>query len=235
MTNDKFCIDFDTFNIFLFDLDGTLVDSSKAVYLAMKQWCDEHDIEIDNAIKLSMGRRIEDTITLLAPHLDASFEANQIQELESGYLDTVTPVNGAEKFISELLPYKWAVVTSSPLVFAESRLKHCNIQVPSVLISAEMVDRGKPHPEPFQRAIEKLDCTIENCLVFEDADSGVNSALKAGCKVVVIGPDCIIEDTNIVARIDDYSQLLERTMGHSRTYDIVYAVINSFKVGESWH
>jgi sugar-phosphatase len=52
------------------------------------------------------------------------------------------------------------------------------------MISAEMVDRGKPDPEPYRRGAELIQSQAANCLVVEDAPSGVGAGIAAGCRVL---------------------------------------------------
>ena len=69
------------------------------------------------------------------------------------------------------------------------------------------VAKGKPDPEPYEKAIERLGVTPEDCLVFEDAENGVNSALSAGCKVVIIGNNCSVRNAKIIASVENFNQL----------------------------
>jgi sugar-phosphatase len=56
--------------------------------------------------------------------------------------------------------------------------------VPDRIISGDQVKRGKPDPEPYRRGAELLGVQPQDCLVFEDAPSGVRAGIAAGCKVL---------------------------------------------------
>ncbi len=195
------------FQACIFDLDGTLVDSSQVIHKVMKSWCFRNSIDLDYAISKGRGARTEDTISMVAPHLDARCEAEKIEIEESLTLDGLKSIEGANEFIEGLQRSKWAIVTSGALRIARPRLKACDFAEPEVFITAESVRQGKPHPEPYRIAVEKLGLKAGECLVFEDADNGVQSALSAGCKVVVIGEYCTIQSPDILFRAKDFRQL----------------------------
>ena len=197
----------DNFKAFLFDLDNTLVDSSQVVYLSMKKWCAENNIDLDMALETGKGGRTEDTVSILAPHLDASKEAKKIEAFEALLLEELQPINGAAKFLKRLPASQWAIVTSGSSAVAVLKLRASNLPEPDILITADCVSKGKPDPEPFEKAIERLGVAPEDCLVFEDADNGVNSALSSGCKVVIIGNNCSVCNANIIARVENFNKL----------------------------
>ena len=186
------------FQACIFDLDGTLVDSSQVIHKVMKTWCLMNDVDLEYAISKGRGARTEDTITMVAPHLDAKSEAEKIEIEESITLDGLKSIEGANAFIESIPRSKWAIVTSGALRIARPRLKACDFAEPDIFVTAESVRQGKPHPEPYLIAVEKLGWKAEECLVFEDADNGVRSALSAGCKVVVIGENCTIRSPDIL-------------------------------------
>lgn len=204
----------DGFKAFIFDLDDTLVNSSHVVYLSMKKWCEEHNIDLDMALEKGKGGRTEDTVSILAPHMDAKIEAKKIEDYEALLLQNLQPIRGAAEFLERLPTSKWAIVTSSSSSIVGLKLGASNLPKPEVLITADCVSRGKPDPEPFEKAIQRLSVSPEDCLVFEDADNGVISALDAGCKVIVIGYGCKILHPNIIARVQGFHQL-ELSVGDS--------------------
>lgn len=191
----------------IFDLDDTLVDSSAVVRGVMEKWCLKHDIPLQAVLDVCHGGRTEDTVALVAPHLCAKSEAVEIEAEESRSLDGLMPIDGARAFLASLDAQKWAIVTSSSLMTAIPKLHACKLPVPEVLITAESVTNGKPHPEPFLKAAAALDVKAEQCLVFEDADNGVRSALAAGCMVMLVGDACQIQHERIVGRIHSFAEV----------------------------
>jgi mannitol-1-/sugar-/sorbitol-6-phosphatase len=195
------------FQACIFDLDGTLVDSSEVIQKVMKSWCHKHSIDLEYAISMGRGARTEDTISMVAPHLDAKCEAGQIEIEEGLTLEGLKSIEGANEFIESIPKSKWAIVTSGSLMIARPRLKACNFAEPEIFVTAESVKHGKPHPEPYQIAVERLGLKAKDCLVFEDADNGVRSALNAGCKVVVIGENCTVQSPDILFKAKDFKHL----------------------------
>jgi sugar-phosphatase len=78
------------------------------------------------------------------------------------------------------------VVTSGTRLLASARLRFCGLPVPKVLVTADDVAHGKPHPEPYLKGAELLGFKPADCLVTEDAPAGIWSARAAGMKVVGI-------------------------------------------------
>lgn len=194
-----------SFKALIFDLDGTLVDSSKVVRRVMEAWACKNNVPWQSVLDVFEGGRTEDTIALVAPHLCAKSEAAEIESIERTTLEGIVPILGAEKFVGDLGSHVWAIATSSSILNAKPKLEHCRMPIPRVLVAAESVSLGKPHPEPFLAAARELSLEPKDCLVFEDADNGVKSALAAGCSVVIVGRSCLMEHPNIIARIDSFA------------------------------
>jgi sugar-phosphatase len=195
------------FRAFLFDLDGTLVDSSEAVFRVLRRWCARHGLDPVAAMEKGRGSRLVDLIPRLVPHLDPAAEVDDFERQEAAEVEGLQAIAGAADFLAGIPSGSWAIVTSGSVPVARPRLKACGLPEPAVLITAEMVSRGKPHPEPYLTAAARMGLAPEECLVFEDSDHGVRSALDAGCKVAVIGPHCTLEHPNIHLRAGDYRDL----------------------------
>lgn len=195
------------YEAFVFDLDDTLVNTSMVVSSVMESWCEENGIDFFEASRASLGTRTQDTVAQVAPHLDAPSEAKKIEEREAAALAALRPISGAHDLLNALPSARWAIVTSSSLFLAKAKLAKAGLPIPQVIVSAECVTKGKPDPEPYVLAAELLGCRPESCLVFEDADSGVKSALSADCNVFVIGSICTVKAGGIVGRAVDYSKL----------------------------
>ena len=173
----------------------------------MEKWCKENNVNLDLAIEKGRGTRTEDTVAHVAPHLDATKEAHKIEKYEEYLIDSIDPISGAKEFLSKLPLEYWAIVTSSSQRLAIRKLEASKLPAPKILITADCVNMGKPNPEPYCKAIQNLGFAPEECLVFEDADSGIVSATAAGCKVVVVGCNSTVESVNIVAKIKTFGEI----------------------------
>ncbi len=173
---------------FLFDMDGTLLDSSAAVDRVWGSWAKRHGIDVAILLAQVHGVRSEDTIRRFAgPTTDIAKETQWILEAEVRDVDGVVAVEGIHAFIEALDRGTWAIVTSAPRALAEVRLRAANLPIPDVLITAEDVQRGKPDPQGFLLGAQRLGVGIEECLVFEDSPAGVAAANAAGADVAIVG------------------------------------------------
>lgn len=169
----------------LFDLDGTLVDSTKVVERLWAEWATRHSLNVEDILAISHGRRAEDTMRLMAPHLKTLKEEAETrlreEELQSVGLAAVA---GAKTLLSHIPQARWAIVTSCTRTLAEVRLRSVGLPVPAVLISEETIPLGKPHPEGYLEAARILGWAPRNCLVVEDSPIGVEAGLAAGMRVL---------------------------------------------------
>jgi len=97
-------------------------------------------------------------------------------------------------------------VTSASQRVARHRLASAGLPLPALLVGAEDVIRGKPDPEPYLLAATRLGVAPADCLVFEDAPAGIESALRAGCTVVQVGGNRRL-DPAVAAVIQDWRQV----------------------------
>lgn len=173
---------------FLFDMDGTLLDSSAVVERVWLTWARNHSVDSKALLAAMHGVRAADTVRRFAgPSLDIGRETEWIAQAELNDIDGIVPIEGIGTFIERLEPDEWAVVTSASLELATVRLRAANIRLPRVLITAEEVKHGKPDPEGFLLAAHRLGVRIEHCLVFEDSPAGVAAARASGAHVAIVG------------------------------------------------
>jgi mannitol-1-/sugar-/sorbitol-6-phosphatase len=170
----------------LFDLDGVLVDSTPGVTRVWRGWAIEHGYDPAEVVKLAHGRRAIETVQLLAPHLDSAAELVELERRELADTDGLAVFEGAARLLAILPTDRWTVVTSGTRRLATKRLRLAGLPVPEKLVSADEVKLGKPHPAPFLRGAELLGLRPQDCVVVEDAPSGVEAAHRAGMKAFAI-------------------------------------------------
>ncbi len=82
--------------------------------------------------------------------------------------------------------YKLAVVTGTPRKEVKRILPKTLYRLFDVIVPSDEVKHGKPHPEPFLRALKKLKVKAEDAIVIENAPNGISSAKKAGIRVIAV-------------------------------------------------
>jgi sugar-phosphatase len=168
----------------LFDMDGTLVDSREIVERMWIEWATEHDVPVESALALAHGRRTLETMQLLAPHLATPEEAARLDALEAEQEGGETTIPGALTLLSALPPARWAIVTSAGHALARRRLASVGLPAPPVLVGADDVAAGKPSPEGYLQAAERLGVDARRCVVIEDTPAGAEAGRSAGAKVI---------------------------------------------------
>jgi sugar-phosphatase len=173
----------------LFDMDGTLVDSTAVVEATWRDFCREHGVDAHVLVPWSHGRRTSDTVRHFLPDVSESRLAAIVADFEQREQSTmagIVEIPGAQDLLAGI-EIPWAVVTSAPRELAVRRMVAAGLPLPEVLVPADEIERGKPHPDGYLRAAELLGVKPTDCVVFEDAEPGVRSALDSGAHVVVVG------------------------------------------------
>ena len=173
-----------TFAAVLFDNDGTLVDSTGSVVRSWVRWAREHDVDPES-LTGHHGMPAPAIIASVAPHLDPAVAFERIEQLEIADVDGVVALPGAHDAIAALAGAPVAVATSATRELARVRLAAAGIGITQV-VTFDDVERGKPHPDPFLLAAQRLGVDPAQCLVCEDAPSGIAAARAAGCAVIAV-------------------------------------------------
>lgn len=173
----------------LFDMDGTLVDSTALVVEMWGAWCRKRGVDLEVLLGYSHGRRTAETMRWAAPLLteaevEADAQAMLAQELVR--TDGIRAVPGAAEAVSALGEERWAMVTAAPRALAEARLGAAGLPVPAVLIGAGEVTEGKPSPQGYLRAARELGFAPDRCVVVEDAPAGIEAGRRAGMRVLML-------------------------------------------------
>ncbi|GAC1363609.1 MAG: HAD family hydrolase [Acidobacteriaceae bacterium] len=170
----------------LFDMDGVLVSSIGSVNRCWRRWAEIYEIDDAENLVIPHGTRAIDIIRSLRPDIDAEEGLRVIEDLEVADTADLQVLPGARELLASIPPERWAVVTSSTRRLLLGRLTAAGLPIPERLISAEMVKRGKPDPEPYRMGAELLGVDPADALVVEDAPAGLNSGKAAGCRVLAV-------------------------------------------------
>jgi sugar-phosphatase len=173
----------------LLDADGTLVDSSVAVERTWRAWAAEYGVDAEAVLRVCHGRRSEETIAQFVPAEEVASAVARIDELELVDLGDVVACRGAHELLTAAegagsMP--WAIVTSCTVALVTARLGAAGLPVPDVLVTAEDVARGKPDPEGYRLAAQRIEAPIGQCVAVEDAPAGVRAALAAGGTAIAV-------------------------------------------------
>lgn len=172
---------------FLFDMDGTLINSIPSAVRAWTAWAERHRVDVDELMRVMHGVKAIETIRRFAPPgVDPQREFELLLQAEIDDVADVVEIAGAAAFTAALPPERWAIVTSAPRSLAEVRLRAAGVTAPAVMVTADDVERGKPAPDCFLLAAERLGVAAAECLVWEDAPAGIASGEAAGADVMVI-------------------------------------------------
>ncbi|APV37882.1 sugar-phosphatase [Pseudomonas frederiksbergensis] len=176
-----------SYRAFLFDMDGTVLNSIAAAERIWAAWALRHGVDVVSFLPTIHGVRAIDTINRLAlPGVDGEAEAAFITEAEIEDVEGIIEVPGAANFLKSLPANQWAIVTSAPKALALRRMAAAGIPEPLVMVTAEDVSAGKPDPAGYRLAARRLGVEPADCLIFEDATVGILAAEAAGAGLIVV-------------------------------------------------
>jgi sugar-phosphatase len=171
-------------NALLFDMDGVLVDSTPAVERVWTWWAKEHGLVPEEVVRRAHGRPSLATIQELLPHGNHDAENREVERREIEDIADVVALPGALALLQAIPETRWTVVTSATRALAVVRLRASGLPVPKHLVTANDLPRGKPFPDPYLKGAEVLQIPAAECIVAEDAASGVRSGRAAGARVL---------------------------------------------------
>ena len=168
----------------LFDMDGILISSIGSVERSWTKWAQMRGVDPEFACRTAHGRRAIETAALLRPDLDSEAELQLIEDIELADGEGLAVLPGVLDLLKALPEDRWTVVTSATEHLARMRLAQAGVPVPERLVTADDVKQGKPDPAPYLAGAALLGSPPEECVVFEDAESGTLSGRAAGCVVI---------------------------------------------------
>lgn len=170
----------------LLDMDGVLVSSIGSVVRCWRQWCRLYDVPGAETYVIPHGQRAIDILHSLRPDIDPAEGLRVIEDLEIADTADLRVLPGVQALLAGLPPHQWAIVTSATRRLLVGRLEAAGLPMPDRIIAADDVVHGKPDPEPYRRGAELLGLHPGQCIVVEDAPSGVSAGLAAGCRVLAV-------------------------------------------------
>lgn len=170
----------------LFDMDGVLTDSTKAVERVWMKWAVAHGFDPHEVAAKAHGRPSISTVRDYLPLADHQAENRIVERAEIEDLEGVVQVAGAGELLAKLPSNRFAVVTSSTRPLAEVRLRAVGLKLPEYFVTSSDIVNGKPHPEPYLKAAKELGFSPGDCIVVEDVPAGIQAGRAAGCKVIAL-------------------------------------------------
>ena len=194
----------------IFDLDGVIVDTAKYHYLAWKRLANEHGFnftENDNErLKgVSRTRSLEILLEIGGLTLDDVTKTKMAAQKNEWYVEYISHMNaseilpGAVEYLRSIRAkgVKTAIGSASkntPLILARLGI----LELFDSVVDGNKVSKAKPDPEVFLRAADELGIHPDKCVVFEDAEAGIQAALRAGMGAIGIGKVSALVEAEMV-------------------------------------
>ncbi|TDC52359.1 HAD family hydrolase [Actinomadura sp. KC345] len=170
----------------LFDVDGTLVDSTPLVERAAREWAAEYGVDADEFLFDAHGRRTADRVADFLPPGQAAEATARLDALEATRSDGITALPGAVDLLTNMNGLPYAFVTSMDRTQLQTRTEVAAIPVPATVVTAEDVPDGKPDPSGYLLAAGRLGVDPAACIVIEDAPAGVAAGRASGATVLAV-------------------------------------------------
>lgn len=179
----------------LLDVDGTLIDAVSNQRQVWGAWAERYGLDADEVYQVALRTRPMETFAQVAMDHDPRECLATLHELEDEDVRSgvYAAFDGASELLHDLSPGSWALVTSNYEHRVRGRFLRTGLPVPDVIVDAAAVEKGKPSPLPYLRAAARLGAEPGDCLVIEDAPSGVRSGLRAGMTVWGVNAAAAVE------------------------------------------
>ncbi|ODO07188.1 phosphatase [Cryptococcus wingfieldii CBS 7118] len=189
----------------LFDMDGTLINSSGAVVKAWNLFAETYTLDLDDILRSAHGMRTIDVLKKWCKITDPELLASEVIRFETAILNAaeelaksgtggtgIEVLPGVKNLLTQLSAdndkrdgeEKWAICTSSTYFYAGKAIPIAGLTTPKVFVTADSVTRGKPFPDPYLLGASGCNASPFESLVVEDAPTGIRSGKASGALVL---------------------------------------------------
>lgn len=169
----------------VFDCDGVLVDSLASVDRAWRRWSIDYGLDPEAVLAVIHGQPTRESVPTLVPEAEVEAAMRRIDDYELEDAADVTALPGTAALLASLPAGRWAIVTSASRALFAARYGAAGLPEPSVVVTADDVTRGKPHPEGYAEAIRRLGAEPERVVIFEDSAGGIAAAIASRAGTVI--------------------------------------------------
>lgn len=203
MNKDKFV---PNYPVVIFDMDGLMIDSELLQSLSFKTVLKKHGVVVKKKIVQILGVRVIENLEIMKNKFGIKEDVSTLfQEKNESYnkllekgVESMPGLFNLVKLLKEN-NFRMALASSSNYDTIQHVLKKLKMKNNfEVIFSGDRVKKGKPDPEIYLKTAKKLKANTEQCLVFEDAQTGVSSAKSAGMKCIAV--------PNIYTKNQDFSK-----------------------------
>lgn len=194
----------------LFDMDGTLIDSTPAVNATWASFARQYHLDLDFVMQTCHGYRTVENLRRFIPSISDAELPAEVERFESNILvvarenaakgngGSIVAMPGAKALLAQINQgrpaaavergnWGWAIVTSATKAYAQQGFASAGVSdQPRVFITSDLCTKGKPDPQPYLLGAEKTAQDITRCLVVEDAPPGIRSGKRAGAKTLAL-------------------------------------------------
>ena len=168
-------------------MDGVLISSIASVNRCWRRWAAHHGVPVAPDWEIAHGTRAVEIIEALRPDFTPAQRLEGLRLIEDMEIEDIGDLKvlpGVRELLASLPPERWTIVTSATRRLLLGRLRAAALPFPDKLIAGDDVANGKPHPEPYRKGAALLGFAPEQCLVIEDAPTGVGAGVAAGSRVL---------------------------------------------------
>lgn len=182
------------FDLIIFDCDGVLVDSEPIANTLLRDALEEHGLKmtVEQVVETYVGRSMSAVVSISEEMLDRNLPDDFLDQLQlktfKAFEQKLRSVDGVETLIKSLMASGTLICVASSGDFEKMDLTLGLTQLRgyfgSNIYSSSQVKRGKPYPDLYLYAAEKMQVEPAKCLVIEDSLPGVRGAVAAGMEVI---------------------------------------------------